>query len=104
MASARRDIGEQTVVIRDEKVAFASLGTEMLGMDERAGYCYSLNGPAARVWELIETPRSATDICRQLCEEFAVDAQTCLRDVLEILASMREAGLVQVRDATALAR
>jgi len=71
----------------------------MLAIDERAGFCYSMNLSAARVWELIVAPVAVADVCATLCNEFAVDRETCLRDVCEILSAMRVAGLVNVADA-----
>lgn len=68
-------------------------------MDERAGYCYSLNASAAKIWDLIHTPTSVGSICAVLCEEFAVDPETCIQDVSELLSAMREAGLIRVTDA-----
>jgi hypothetical protein len=71
----------------------------MLAMDERAGYCYSMNASATRIWDLIAKPASVGSICAALRSEFAVDTETCHRDVSEVLLALREAGLVKVMDA-----
>ena len=65
-------------------------------MDEHAGYCYSLNASAAKIWDLVHTPASVGSICAVLCEEFAVDPEICIQDVSELLGAMREAGLIKV--------
>lgn len=72
----------------------------MLAIDEGAGFCYSINASAVRVWELAANPTSVGDICARLCREFAVEPDTCVRDVSELLTAMRDAGFVKVTDAT----
>ena len=73
----------------------------MLAIDQQAGFCYSMNLPAARIWELIPDPIAVGDVCDSLCREFAVDRATCLADVLQFLNAMLDAGLIQVTDGPA---
>jgi hypothetical protein len=67
----------------------------LIFLDREGGYCYALNATGARIWDLIAEPVSISTICGKLCEEFAVDRQTCEADVLEILNSLRKAELVR---------
>jgi hypothetical protein len=89
-------IDAKSIISCNSEIRFTPLDDEMLAMDEHAGYCYSLNVSAARIWDLIATPTSVGSICAELCREFAVDPETCLQDVSDILTEMRAAGLVQV--------
>jgi len=93
------EIDARCVVRRSSDIPFSWLDEDMLAIDERAGYCYSLNASAARIWDLILTPKSVGDVCSVLCKEFAVDRETCGRDVSEVLSAMRDAGLIEVTDA-----
>ncbi len=88
-----------TVFRRTKDIAFTPFDDERLAIDAAAGYCYSLNESAGRVWELIASPASLGAICAQLRKEFAVDEQTCLRDVSAVLRGLCDAGLVQFGDA-----
>jgi hypothetical protein len=90
----------RSIVSSATEIPFSRLDDDILAIDQNAGYCYSLNASAARVWDLILTPTSVGSICATLCGEFAVDHETCLRDVSDLLGVMREAGLVKVTDAT----
>jgi len=85
-----------SIVKRGKDVPFSQLGDELLAIDAQAGYCYSLNETAGKVWELIATPMPVSAVCAQLRREFAVDEATCLREVLALLQEMAAAGLVQV--------
>lgn len=89
----------RSIVSSATDIPFSRLHNEVLAIDQNAGYCYSLNASAARVWELILTPISVDSICVALCHEFAVDHETCLRDISDLLTAMRDAGLVKVTDA-----
>jgi Coenzyme PQQ synthesis protein D (PqqD) len=104
--SARKDSMTNTTPIqpattfrRTKDIPFSQLDDELLAVDAAAGYCYSLNETAGRVWDLIATPLSLDAICAQLRREFAVDEQTCQSEVVALLEGLREAGLAQVNDA-----
>lgn len=88
-----------TTIISRTSVPFSRFQDEAMAIDQRAGFCYSMNLPAARIWELIPGPTPVNDVCASLCREFAVDRQTCLEDVLQFLDTMQEAGLIQLSDA-----
>jgi Coenzyme PQQ synthesis protein D (PqqD) len=92
-------IDARSVVLANAAILCSRLDDDVLAVDEGEGYCYSMNTSAARVWELIATPTAVGDLCTVLCGEFAVDRDTCLKDVAEILSDMQEAGLIKVTDA-----
>lgn len=86
------------MVLASDHIQFSSLDQDLLGIDESAGYCYSLNVSAARIWELMKAPVSVSAICSELSKEFAIDEETCSREVFSFLQSMHEAGLIRVSD------
>ncbi|HWE50927.1 MAG TPA: PqqD family protein [Bryobacteraceae bacterium] len=92
-------IDTRSIVVASSAIPFTRLDDEMLAIDEHAGFCYSMNASAVRVWELAANPRSVEDICAALCREFAVEPDTCAHDVVELLSAMRDAGFVKVTDA-----
>jgi hypothetical protein len=87
-----------SIVNRAVDLPFTKLDKEMLAIDEKAGYFYSLNDSAIRVWELIGNPITVSAICARLCEEFTVDENTCREDLLHLLQSFQDAGLLEVKD------
>jgi Coenzyme PQQ synthesis protein D (PqqD) len=79
---------------RNPAVLAASLGPEetaLLGQS-RDNY-YGLNGPASRIWQLLEAPRTLDEICAVLTAEFEVDPQECARDTQVHLAELVAHGL-----------
>ena len=84
-----------TIVKRGRDIPFSQLDHELLAIDSQAGYCYSLNKTAGRVWDLLEEPTPIEAICDRLRLQYAVDEATCLREVTELLRGMCEAKLVE---------
>ena len=89
-------INLNSIVQRGKDIPFSQLDDELLAIDAQAGYCYSLNETAGRVWDMIATPMSLGAICAQLRREYAVDEPTCRREVTALLQGLCDAGLVQV--------
>ena len=91
-------INAASIVKRGKDVPFSQLDDELLAIDAQAGYCYSLNETAGRVWELMAVPMPVSAVCAQLRQEFAVDEATCLRETLALLQALCDAELAQVID------
>lgn len=62
---------------------------------ERAIY-FGLQGVGAWIWDALEQPRSVADLCTSIEAEFDVAPDECQADVVQILANLREEGLVDV--------
>ena len=92
-------LNTDSVVRRCADVVFSKLDDELLAIDSQAGYCYSMNETAGRIWDLVVNPVSVAELCSQLRNEFAVDEHTCLKEVLPLLQRLTDSGLIQVTDA-----
>lgn len=98
VSAPRKALDKLTIVCGNPDIPFSQLHDDLLGIDERAGYCYSLNASAARIWDLISAPTSVGNLCSALEREFLVDPDTCFRDVSELLLTLRDADLVRIDD------
>lgn len=96
-----QEINIDSVVCRKSDVVFSKLDDELLAIDSQAGYCYSLNETAGRIWDLISVPVTVGDLCAQLGSEFAVDEHECRDEVFVLLRGLLESGLIQVVDVQA---
>jgi hypothetical protein len=67
----------------------------------KGGAYYELNGVGARIWRLIQQPRSLQSVVDILLEEYKVPPEECEADVLALAEDMIEQGLVNVLDAPA---
>ncbi len=73
----------------------ADMDGEKVMMSVVNGQYFGINAVGARVWDLLEPQRSIGEICRQITEEFEVDAAQCRSDVLTFLAELRAHDIVR---------
>ena len=75
------------------------LGDEAAILNLKNTVYYGLNPVGARVWNLLQQPRTIGELRDMLLEEYDVEAGRCEADLLELLQKMRTEGLIQVRSA-----
>jgi hypothetical protein len=56
---------------------------------------YTFNEVGAKVWSLIDGSRTVDDIVAAIEGEFAVETEEARRDVLELIATLAEGGLIR---------
>ena len=88
--------GSSTVVAPKDQVS-SDLGGEVAILDLKAGVYYGLDAVGARIWSLIEEPRTVNEIRDILLEEYDVEPERCERDLLALLRRLADEGLVEVR-------
>ena len=87
-----------TVVVAAKDQASCRLDDEVAIVQLKAGVYYGLDPVGARIWELIATPRSVRAVRDVLLAEYAVNADRCEGDLLLLLQTMVDAGLVEISD------
>jgi hypothetical protein len=55
---------------------------------------YSFNGTGSLIWQLLDAPRSLTDLIDAVEREFEVEQEQARKDVTQFLNDMRSVGLV----------
>ncbi len=91
-------IGLDTVVTPSEELVSSDLDGETVMMSIENGQYYGLDEIGSRVWALIEEPRSVSELCDVLVEEYEVAREQCEQDVLAFLNELAEDNLVKVAD------
>lgn len=76
------------------------LNGEAVILNLKSGVYYGLDEVGARVWKLIEEPRTLHEIRDELVQEYDVSPEQCEADVRGLLARMLDEGLIEVRDGT----
>ena len=59
---------------------------------------YVLNETGARIWNLLDGQRSLADIGKILVQEYSIDADRVQADVVEIVAQLRELGMLRTAE------
>jgi hypothetical protein len=91
-------ISLDTVVVASKDQASCTLEDEVAIVYLKAGIYYGLDPVGARIWALLQTPRSVRAVRDALLAEYEVDAARCESDLVTLVQAMAEAGLVEVTD------
>jgi hypothetical protein len=84
------------VVVAKEQVS-CPLGEEAAVLNLKNSVYYGLDSVGARVWTLLQQPRSVGELRDTLLSEYEVEARRCEQDLLALLELMRCEGLIEVR-------
>ena len=92
-------MSEDRIVSRRDGMIEAEVDGELLGLHVDKGFCYGFNPTATRIWALIETPQTVTQLCETLSEEFEVEPNDARPDVEALLDELEREGLVELKAA-----
>ena len=92
------DISQSSLVQRSQHQTSAGMPDETVILNPVSGVYFGLDEVGARVWELIETPRTVTELCEAITQEYAVAAEQCKQDLIKLLRELAAAGLVEIED------
>jgi PqqD family protein of HPr-rel-A system len=79
---------------RDPELPYQKLDEETIVVDPRSREVHLLNETAARVWELLASPRSLDELAATLGEEYDAPAGELRAGVEEVIAGLRDKGLL----------
>jgi hypothetical protein len=89
-----------SIVSRNVQVQLAETEVDreavMLRLD--TGICYGLNKVGTVLWQQITGPVTIAEICAALLARYDIDAETCERQVLELLGEMQAEDLISVAE------
>ncbi|MBE0592473.1 MAG: HPr-rel-A system PqqD family peptide chaperone [Gemmatimonadales bacterium] len=89
---------ESVVVVTPKQVWSDFLEDEIVVLDVQEGAYYVLNEVGARIWAMIQEPRTVDEIIRALLEEYDVEETQGVHEVVRLLQDLANRGLVDVRD------
>lgn len=92
--------GDSTVVVAKDQVS-CDLGGEAVILHLTSGIYYGLVAVGARIWELLQKPRTLNEIRDVLVTEYEVEPDRCEQDLRALFQEMSAQGLIQIeREAT----
>lgn len=92
------NISKETIVAAAPEQVSCDLAGEAAILDLKSGIYYGLDAVGARIWELIQQPKAVSEIHQALLEEYEVESERCLSDLLNILQSLSDNKLIEVRE------
>ena len=91
----RPPITATTTVVADPRQVSAEMGEGMLILHLDTGGYYSLSKVAARIWELLQNPVTASEVSEVLAREYGTARERCEADLLELLPWLPPASLAR---------
>jgi hypothetical protein len=84
------------IVVASDRQLSTTLAGEViiLGLDD--SIYYGLNGAGARIWELLQTPRTIRDVVDAITTEFDVDRERAAADLGALFTDLESRGLIAV--------
>ena len=72
----------------------AKVGDELMMMSAAKGNYLGLSVIGARIWELVDVPRTVGELCAQLVAEFDVAPDVCRGEVEAFLRDLEQHGAI----------
>jgi hypothetical protein len=93
----KHTISEGTFVVAIKDQVSADLAGEAAILNLKSGVYYGLNTVGARIWSLIQEPRTVENIRDTILNEYDVDPERCESDLLQLLQQLAAEGLIEVQ-------
>ncbi len=93
------DIALDTPLRVSPNAVSTAIPGETVILDPTSGRYFGLDGVGSHVWEMLHSPTTLRAMVAGITSEYAVDAETCERDLRSLLAELDAKGLVVVGDA-----
>ena len=91
-------ISTSSVVAATKEQVSADLGGEAVILLLKSGVYYGLNDLGTRIWDLVQEPRTVSDVRDVILKEYNVEPDLCERDLLTILLDLAAERLIDVKD------
>jgi hypothetical protein len=85
-----------TVFKKAARQVSCQINDEVAILDMDRSLYFGLEGAGVQVWEALEKPRSIAELCDTLLETFDVSRAKCEEDVLELVSSLQQEGLLEI--------
>lgn len=94
-------LNRNSVLVASSDQVSADLSSNTSGsiviLSLKDGMYYELKEVAARVWDLIQQPRSIQAVLDTLLEEYEVEAGRCEADLIALAENLSKQGLVEIK-------
>ncbi|WP_026082612.1 PqqD family peptide modification chaperone [Mastigocladopsis repens] len=97
---AKSELSESSTVVAAAEQISSDLGGEAVILNLKSGVYHGLNEMGAQVWNLIQQPKVVKDIKQVILEEYEIEPEVCMSDLLALLNDLRTTGLIEVKNET----
>jgi hypothetical protein len=92
-------ISEQSIVVVTNNQVYGELHDgDIAILNLKDGVYYGLNPIGGRIWNLIQKPIEVSQVRDKLLEEYEVEQERCMHEVIALLEELYTRGLIEVRN------
>jgi len=91
-------IGGRSVIVAVKDQVSCNLAGEAAILNIKSGVYYGLDPVGARIWSLVQDPRTVEDVRSAIIDEYDVEPERCERDLMGLLEKLLAEGLIEVKD------
>ena len=81
---------------RDNELIFSEMDGETVMMSVERGEYYGIDPIGSRIWGMLETPKTMSELCDTLLPDYDVTREQMEKDVLAFLKQMLEKGIIKI--------
>ena len=96
----KQQISKSSTIVAAKDQVSCDLAGEAVILNLKSGVYYGLNPVGARVWSLIQEPRTVGAVLEALLEEYEVDPGRCEGDLLLLLDELIGRDLLEIKTET----
>ena len=89
-------ISKASTVVRAKDLVWCELAGEAVVLNLKSGIYFGLNPVGARVWGLIQEPRTVSAVLGTLLEEYDVSPDRCEDDLFALLKDLAARELLEI--------
>jgi hypothetical protein len=94
----RANISDTSTVVAVQDQVSTNLEEEAVILNLQDGVYYGLNDLGARIWNLLQEPRTVRKIRDILLQEYEVEPERCQQDLLQLLGELAAKGLITIEN------
>ena len=85
---------KNTILSRKPGLMPADMNGATVMMDIETGKYYNIGDVGGRIWELLDSPMTLSELIDALTKEYSVSDEQCEKDTVPFLSSLLERGLL----------
>jgi hypothetical protein len=94
-------LSRRSIVVAAKDQVSCDLAGEAAILNIKNGVYYGLDPVGARIWQLIQQPRSVDEVRETLVGEYEVEPERCEQDLITLFEKLLAEGLVELKDGPA---
>ena len=93
-------IAQRGTLVASKDQVSNDLNGETIILNLKTSEYYGMDGTGARIWNLLQTPRTVIEIRDALLEAYDIESERCERDLLSLLQELVDVGLIETPNET----